>query len=427
MGSASVSRHTALWGLVGPDGPPTTSHHEPLRINAEAKMNSRSSSSENTCRTTRGDFDASDVERAESFLPAPTVQCHAANLVLLPDGSLGCSWFGGTQEGLSDIAVWFSVLSADGTWATPVKVSDDATRSEQNPVPFLAGPHELRIYFTAQTAGDQDTAEVRLASSGDGGRSWEPGRTAVPAKAGTGVYIRQPPLVLEDGRLLLPAFYCPRPENGRWVGDADYSGVLVSSDNGSTWTAHQVPESTGCVHMNVLRLHDGSYLALFRRRQADFIHRSHSTDGVTWSAPVPTDLPNNNSSVQAVVLHDGRVVVAYNHSSAADAVERRSSLYDEIDGSSTDTPTPPGLAFWGAPRAPLTLAVSSDGGLTWPVSRNVEEGDGYCLTNNSREGLNRELSYPSLVQTADGLLHLAYTHFRQAIKHVQLHPSWLDS
>jgi predicted neuraminidase len=57
----------------------------------------------------------------------------------------------------------------------------------------------------------------------------------------------------------------------------------------------------------------------------------------------------------------------------------------------------------------------------------VEEGDGYCLTNNSREGLNRELSYPSLLQTPDGLLHLAYTRFRQAIKYVQLHPSWLDA
>ncbi|WP_199434150.1 sialidase family protein [Qaidamihabitans albus] len=347
------------------------------------------------------------------FLPASTVQCHAANLVLLPDGSVGCAWFGGTQEGLSDIAIWFSRLAPDGSWTAPVQVSDDPTRSEQNPVPFVAG-RELRVFYTAQNAGRQDTAQLRLAISRDGGRSWEAGRTGVPTKEGVGVFIRQPPVALDDGRLVLLAFYCPRPDRGRWVGDDDYSGVLVSSDGGATWTTQEVPGSTGCVHMNVLRFPGGSFLALFRRRQADTIHRSHSSDGVTWSAPVPTELPNNNSSIQGLVLHDGRIVVAYNHSSAADAVEE-------------DTPTGPRLAFWGAPRAPLTLAVSSDGGRTWPVRRNVEEGDGYCLTNNSREGLNRELSYPSLVQSRDGVLHLAYTRFRQAIKHVRLDPAWLDT
>ncbi len=380
--------------------------------------------------TPRGAADAvheGGFEPTDGFLPAPTVQCHAANLVQLPDGSVGCAWFGGTQEGLADIAIWFSRQSPDGVWATPVLVSDDPTRSEQNPVPFVAEADRLCLFYTAQVAGAQDTAEIRTAVSGDGGRSWTAEQTSVPSHEGVGTFIRQPPVVLDDGRILLPAFHCPRPHTGRWVGDEDYSGVLISSDGGSTWTAHRVPESTGCVHMNVLRLHDGSFLALFRRRQADLIHRSHSTDGIAWTAPVPTELPNNNSSIQAVVLQDGRVVVAYNHSSAADAEQRRSSLYDEIDGSDEHTPTRPGLAFWGAPRAPLTLAVSSDGGHTWPVRKNVEEGDGYCLTNNSREGLNRELSYPSLLQTPDGLLHLAYTRFRQAIKYVRLHPSWLDA
>jgi predicted neuraminidase len=371
--------------------------------------------------------DEGGVGRLDGLLPAPTVQCHAANLVQLPDGSVGCAWFGGTQEGLSDIAIWFSRQSPDGTWATPVLVGDDPTRSLQNPVPFVAAPDRLCLFYTAQVAGAQDTAEIRMAVSRDGGASWTAEQTSVPTQEGVGTFIRQPPVVLDDGRILLPAFHCPRPRTGPWVGDEDDSGVLVSSDGGSSWAPHPVPESTGCVHMNVLRLADGSFVGLFRRRQADHIHRSHSTDGITWTVPAPTELPNNNSSIQAVVLQDGRLVVAYNHSSAVNAEQRRSSLYDEINGSDEQAPLPPGLAFWGAPRAPMTLAVSWDGGLTWPVRRNVEEGDGYCLTNNSREGLNRELSYPSLLQTHDGLLHLAYTRFRQAIKYVRLHPSWLDA
>lgn len=77
------------------------------------------------------------------------------------------------------------------------------------------------------------------------------------------------------------------------------------------------------------------------------------------------------------------------------------------------------------PRAPLTVAISKDDGRSWPVRRNLEVCDGYCLSNNSREGLNREFLYPSIHQGQDGALHLAYTYFRQAIKYVRVDPSWV--
>jgi predicted neuraminidase len=72
------------------------------------------------------------------------------------------------------------------------------------------------------------------------------------------------------------------------------------------------------------------------------------------------------------------------------------------------------------------LAFSSDGGLTWPASRDLETGDGYCLTNNSRDGLNREYSYPSITATSDGELHIAFTRYRQAIEYVRVDSSWVD-
>jgi len=46
----------------------------------------------------------------------------------------------------------------------------------------------------------------------------------------------------------------------------------------------------------------------------------------------------------------------------------------------------------GARGASITLALSSDGGVTWDIVGNLDESDGYCLTNNSRDGLNREFS-----------------------------------
>jgi predicted neuraminidase len=80
---------------------------------------------------------------------------------------------------------------------------------------------------------------------------------------------------------------------------------------------------------------------------------------------------------------------------------------------------------WGVPRAPMTLAISEDGGRTWPYKRNLEVGDGYCMTNNSREQLNREYSYPSIKQGPDAALHIAFTYFRQAIKYVRVAEAWV--
>ncbi|MET8977988.1 exo-alpha-sialidase [Streptomyces sp. NPDC004539] len=372
-------------------------------------------------------------DRTDTVLPAPTVQSHAASLTVLPGGDLGCVWFGGTQEGMADIAVWFSRLAPAATaWTDPVRLSEDPTRSEQNPLLFAAPSGELWLLHTAQRGGDQDTAEVRLRVSADGGATWGATRTLFPASPGSGVFVRQPPVVLPGGRLLVPVFRCVVTPGTKWSGDLDTSSVMISDDAGDTWREQPVPGSTGLVHMNVHRLADGTLCALYRSRRADHVHRSVSLDdGDTWSEPQPVELPNNNSSIQYVPLRDGRLALVYNHSSAADATDRRVSLYDEIDdagglsagGATTVTAQQaPSTAFWGAPRAPLSLALSSDGGLTWPTRADLVTGDGYCLTNNSRDGLNRELSYPSITQAPDGALHIAYTHHRKAIHHIRLTP-----
>jgi predicted neuraminidase len=73
----------------------------------------------------------------------------------------------------------------------------------------------------------------------------------------------------------------------------------------------------------------------------------------------------------------------------------------------------------------MTLALSEDDGQTWPWKRHLEVGDGYCMSNDSARRVNREYSYPSLRQTADGALHVAYTVFRQHIRHAKVMPDWI--
>src|SRR3954464_7692103 len=103
-----------------------------------------------------------DPLRRDSFVPSTTVQVHAANLMTLPGGDLGCVWFGGTQEGVPDISVHFSRLAPGAArWTAPQRLSDDPTRSEQNPLLFPTPDGRLWLLWTAQIAGNQDTALVR--------------------------------------------------------------------------------------------------------------------------------------------------------------------------------------------------------------------------------------------------------------------------
>ncbi|KQQ82755.1 exo-alpha-sialidase [Arthrobacter sp. Leaf137] len=376
-----------------------------------------------------------------AYLPAPTVQSHAANLLTLPDGRLGCVWFGGTQEGVPDISIWFSALEPGSSqWSAPEQLSDDSTRSEQNPILFVAPDGALWLLYTAQKAGNQDTAEVRRRISLDSGRTWGPVETLFAANETGGVFVRQLPVVLPSGRLIIPIFRCITTPGEKWVGNSDDSAVMISDDAGATWTETVLPGSLGCVHMNIQPVADGSLLALFRSRWADSIYESRSTDdGSTWSEPVPTELPNNNSSIQFTALADGRLALVYNHARSGEGTERRLSLYDEIDddglaeeqgqvaepdASAFSEHDGVKRAFWGTPRSPMTLAISEDSGRSWPIRRNLDVGDGYCLSNNSRDGLNREYSYPSIHQGPDGSLNIAYTYFRQAIKFVRVDPQW---
>lgn len=363
----------------------------------------------------------------EALLPSPCVQNHAANLVQLPGGDIACAWFGGTQEGKSDISIFMSRLpQGTDTWAEPVRLSDDPARSEQNPILFPAPDGALWLLHTAQHAGNQNTSVVKRRISRDGGNTWGPSEVLIDA---SGTFVRQPLVVLANGDWLLPCFLCRTAPGSKWLGEQDISLAKISSDSGRTWRDAVVPESLGLVHMNIVPAASGALIALFRSRWADHIYRSRSTDGgLSWSPPTATKLPNNNSSIQATQLADGRIAMVFNNIGRTASTERRASLYDEIED---DTPAagvtgtlprgPAGReAFWGTPRAPVTLAVSDDDGSTWRVVADLETGDGFCLTNNSEQRLNRELSYPSVMQAADGAIHVAFTYHRQAIKHLRV-------
>lgn len=365
--------------------------------------------------------------RIEALIPSPMIQNHAAFIEHLEDGTLACLWFGGTLEGKSDISIHGSVLAPEATgWTPGLALSDDPDRSEQNPVLWRNGAGDWQLFHTAQPAGNQDDCVIRARPVWFDGalRAGNAREIALPK----GSFIRGRFVQRADGAWMMPVFRCISRPGQRWNGSHDVAAVAISHDDGQTWALSDVPGSIGSVHMTIVPLDGDHMVAFYRRRQSDFVHRSESTDGgMTWSAPAATDVPNNNSSINVIRLKDGRLAMVCNPTSAAESTDRRASLYDELEEGDDRPDATGGCApIWGVPRAPLTLCLSTDTGKTWPVRSIIDDSPGSCLSNNSVDGRNKELSYPYLLEGRGGELHVVYTYFRRAIKYVRLPAGWID-
>ncbi len=339
---------------------------------------------------------------------------HAAQIVTLSNGDLLCTWFGGSCEGKPDISIHCSRLEAKETqWSTPELLSDDMSRSEQNPILFEVEPGKLWLIYTAQLGIHQNTAVVRWRQSYDYGYTWSPSEDMFDSM---GLFVRHPPVQLPNGVILLPAYYC-KPSASGFLGE-DYSVIKRSEDGGASWSEVEIPKSVGLVHMSLVLVDSEKLVGFFRSRQADFIYKTVSQDyGKTWSVPVATELPNNNSSLQCTVLQDGRLAMVYNHVNKYMAPPKVQSppWFDSDDMKQIAEPSAGNSeklsAIWGVKRNPLVLAISKDRGDSWKI---VKELSPSVYVEDS------EFSYPSICQDVDGVIHIAYTYMRKHIEYIRL-------
>ena len=126
--------------------------------------------------------------------------------------------------------------------------------------------------------------------------------------------------------------------------------------------------------------------------------RTSSDDGKTWtpSKKLPAGIlgPIKNKTVQ---LADGTIL-------APSSTETKESWKVHM----VYNPTTRGNEWFNGP-AKLNVAVSKDG-KQWT--------DVLMLENGTKE----EYSYPAVIQTKDGKVHITYTHDRKNVKHVVIEP-----
>jgi predicted neuraminidase len=312
------------------------------------------------------------------FEAAPFISAHASTIVETNQG-LVAAWFGGSREGASDVGIWLSRHVSAG-WMPPVEVANgvqaDGTRLPcWNPVLFQPKDNVLMLFYKVGPTPRTWWGMVR--TSRDAGRTWSDARRLPDGVLGP---IKNKPVQLTDGVVISPSSTESTDEPSKWRIHFERS-----VDRMQTWTVVHPSVSPDGAPIDAIQpsilVHPDARLQAVGRTRSERVFETWSDDGgKTWSEVSLTTLPNPNSGIDAVTLRDGRQLIVYNHTTKG--------------------------------RTPLNVAVSRDG-KSWQAALVLERESG-------------EYSYPAVIQTSDGRVHITYTWKRQRIKHVVVDPTKLQ-
>lgn len=309
--------------------------------------------------------------RAEKICePMPNFRsCHASTITELPNGDLRAAWYAGSREGAKDVAIFTSrsLLGSD-RWMYPKMVVNTPNCSEGNPVLFVDANGQTWLFYVTMYGDGWTRCKVYYLKSNTMGKRWDE-RNVLREELGW--MTRNKPLYLSNGDILLPVY-----DERSWS-----SMVMISGDGGETWNTYgNLSSPKGVIQPTVVQRGDGSLLMLMRSRDGEIWRSTSDDSGRSWEAAQPTELPNPNCSVDMVRLHSGNIALVYN---------------DTQHG-----------------RTPLTVALSTDEGETWGYKRDLETE-------------RAEYSYPAVIQTRDGGIHITYTYRRVSIMHVEIDEAWI--
>ncbi len=361
------------------------------------------------------------------LFPLQHEHVHSSTLVELPGGDLLCAWFAGSGERkANDVRIMGCRKKPGQPWSLPFLMADTPGLPDCNPVLFLDRKKKLWLFWIVVRANRWEASLLKYRTStqyaGKGAPRWEwqdevllqPGDTFAttiharfrsmelpelawseyapsyeemiyraaldPVKRSMGWMTRTLPLQLPSGRILLPLY-----SDGY-----NLSLIARSDDDGTSWQASLPIVGRGNVQPALVRKKDGTLMAWMRDNgdaPGRIMTSTSHDDGITWTAARKSDLPNPGSSVAVIALRNGHWVMVYN---------------DTEKG-----------------RHRLAVSLSTDEGESWPFTRHIENDPGG----------EDSYSYPTVIQTRDGMIHVSYSCsrgvFGETIRHALFDESWI--
>ena len=218
-------------------------------------------------------------------------------------GEYYCMWQASERdEDTPDTKVLYA-RSRDGVaWGEPVLLAAPTDSTFVSPGGWIRRGDSLAAILNYVCAPDRSKGGTAWYSTTRDGVRWS---APQPVRMADGTPVDG---IFEQDPLLLPS--------GRTVGAVHFRPGLmpvpVYTDAPSAlegWVRGRFPEGTGKpLEPSQYRLPDGTLVMFFRDQASTFVKlASISTDqGESWSAPVPTDIPDSRSKQCAGILPDGR-------------------------------------------------------------------------------------------------------------------------
>ncbi|QRY77168.1 exo-alpha-sialidase [Pseudomonas sp. PDNC002] len=361
---------------------------------------------------------------------------HSASLATLPNGALMATWFAGSREGAADVQIRAATFDPISRQWSDERVLATRLGTEQavrknirklgNPVVALSPDNRLWLFYVSVSVGGWAGSAINAMYSDDLGKHWSTPRQLVTTPfLNLSTLVRGAPVFHRDGSIGLPVYH-------EFMGK--FAEYLYLGPEGDVRDKFRISKGKHSLQPTVVA-QDGRRAVALLRYAGERHHRvlaSHTLDaGQSWSAPVPVEPSNPNSSLAAVGRANGNLLVAMNDLEdgrfrltlyETDAQLRDWRLIEQLD----ESPDP-----WGDPVAPEVFRALI--GKAW---QNVDAQQPGSLEQTFLASVSQrmcesgqcrfEYEYPYFARDAAGAYHLVYSWNDTFIKHVSFSDAWVE-
>jgi predicted neuraminidase len=372
--------------------------------------------------------------KAQFVSSVPGQAVHAASVVELLDGSLRAVWFSGSREGAGDVTIQTAVWDkARDQWGPEFSLFDRVqlqrglqryVKKIGNPVIARAPDGSLNLWMVNVSLGGWAGSAITWSRSVDEGATWGmPKRLVTSPFLNISTLVKGPPAAMMHGQISLPVYH-------EFI--TKFAEVLRLDANGRVVDKVRMRGSQTSLQPVVLVSGAQTAQAFMRATQGGKVVSSTTQDaGQTWSVAAPIAEPNPNAALAGVVLQDGSRWLALNPTRVG---REKLALIKLGDPAATEIAVEPAAqnkALANAPSAALSVSDHAAAlGAELKSTGATEPQIAAYIASAQKQLCNatqcaQEFSYPFLLQSRDGTLHLVYSWHRSRIKHVQFDLSGL--
>lgn len=322
-----------------------------------------------------------------------TPEVHSATAIELDNNDIMAFWYGGTREGHQDVMIyqntWYNKTKQWGKEKSQItrEFTRDSTsryiRKLGNPVVTRGPDNRIWLFYVSVSVGGWAGSSINLTQSHDEGKSWStPKRLISSPFLNLSTLIKGTPIHYNDGTIGLPVYH-------ELLGK--FGELLRLNSKGEV--IDKIRMSWGKTSLQPIIFNTSASNAVaMMRYQGPAPHRiltqTSNDSGLSWTPVEKSLLPNPGAGIIGLVLNKTQqLLLAFNN--------------DDEE------------------REDMSLAISNNQGKTWQLAQVIEEN------RLQVPDKNQQFSYPWLLQTNNGNIHLLYTWHKSHIKHVIFNPIWL--